>query len=107
MFVAFRHQQGRSIRCHSQLFTGGRSYPVFYPETRHPRELPHVIGDDDQSFATRMAGDLHIVRAARRSRPFKLRPDLSVMRRRLVAERQNLQPRYEVLDRRQVLDAAG
>lgn len=54
-----------------------------------------------------MAADLHVMRAARRSGALKLRPNLPVVCRCLVGERQHVQPRHEMLDRLQVLDTAG
>ena len=44
--------------------------PVFHPDPLHAAELAHVVGDDDQALAAGMTADLHVMRTARRSRPF-------------------------------------
>src|SRR5258708_23249649 len=61
---------------HSSLF---QSDPVLGSHSRHASEFAQIIGDHDQSFATAMAADLHVVRTAGRSRPLQFRPTLSVV----------------------------
>src|SRR5258708_32092164 len=72
------------------------SEPALGSDPRHAGELAQIVGDDDQSFAAGMAADLHVMRPARRASPLQLRPNLSVMRSRLVGEGQHIETRHEV-----------
>lgn len=80
--------------------------PVLDPDSLHPPELPRIVGDDDQSLAAGMAADLHVVRAAGRSRALKLGPELAVMRRRFRVERQHVESGDEIRDGCQIVGAA-
>src|ERR1700722_18823467 len=73
-----------------------QSDPVLGSDPWHAGELAQIIGDDDQAFAAGMTADLHVVRTAGRSRALQLRPNLAVMRSRLVSEGQHVETRYEV-----------
>ena len=54
-----------------------------------------------------MTANLHVARAAGRSRTFQFRPNLSVVRSRLSLERQHIEARHEMLDSGQVIDTAS
>ncbi len=81
------------------------SDPVLSPDPRHAHELAHVVGYDDQPLAAGVAANLHVVRAAGRSRTFQFRSNLAVVRSRFGLERQHFETRREMFDGRQVLDA--
>jgi hypothetical protein len=83
-----------------------RSDPALSSDSRHAAELAHIVGDDDQPLAAGMTTNLHVVRAAGRSRPLQLCPNLAVVRSRFGLERQNVQTRHEMLDGCQVIDSA-
>jgi hypothetical protein len=86
---------------------GRRLQPVLGPHTRHSVELAEIVGDRNQSFAAGVAADLHIMNAARRSRPCQFGPKLAIMGGRLLPKRQYLQSRLEVFDGCQVLGTAA
>ena len=61
--------------------------PILNPDSRRPGKLAHIVGHDDQPFAARMGAGLHVMRTARRSRPFQFGPNLSVMGRAISPNR--------------------
>lgn len=76
----------------------GRDEPVLASKPIDPIEFGEVAGDNHQSPASRMTGDLKIVGADGSALPFERGPDLGGVRRSVSVEGKHLEPRSETLD---------
>ena len=81
--------------------------PVFATESFDPFEFPKIVGDELQSFASRVSGDVQVVYANRGAFFLQIRSYLTVVCCRATSVIENLEPSDKIFNLSQIVFGSG